>query len=67
VGSCPAVNAETVPMACTTAQMLQDAILGWARPRPMSRMYGSAAAAVSALPTTVTAIVTVLVFTAPPR
>jgi hypothetical protein len=54
-------------MACTTAQMLQDAILGWARPRPMSRMYGSAAAAVSALPTTVTAIVTVLVFTAPPR
>ena len=54
-------------MACTTAQMLQDAILGWARPRAISRMYGSAAAAVSALPTTVTAIVTVLVFTAPPR
>jgi hypothetical protein len=54
-------------MACTTAQMLQDAILGWARPRAISRMYGSAAAAVSALPTMVTAIVTVLVLTAPPR
>src|SRR5258707_339489 len=53
-------------MACTTVQMLQDAILGWARPRMMSRMYGSAAAAVSALPRTVTAIVTVLAFTAPP-
>src|SRR6266568_3757061 len=53
-------------MACTTVQMLQDAILGWARPRAMSRMYGSAAAAVSALPRTVTAIVTVLAFTAPP-
>ena len=52
-------------MACTTVQMLQDAILGWARPRTMSRMYGSAAAAVSALPRTVTAIVTVLAFTAP--
>src|ERR1700760_4106184 len=50
-------------MACTTAQMLQDAILGRARPRAMSRMYGNAAAAVSALPTTVTAIVTVPAFT----
>ena len=47
-------------MACTTVQMLQDAILGRARPRAMTRMYGSAAAAVSALPTTVTAAVTAL-------
>src|SRR2546430_14571032 len=53
-------------MACTTVQMLQDAILGWARPRAMSRMYGSAAAAVSALPRTVTAVVTALAFTAAP-
>jgi hypothetical protein len=39
--------------------MPQDAILGPARPRTMSRMYGSAAAAVSALLRTVTAAFTV--------
>jgi len=46
-------------MACTTVQMPQDAILGLARPRTMSRMYGSAAAAVSALLRTVIAAFTV--------
>ena len=40
-------------MAWTTGQMPQDAILGWARPRTMSRMYGRAANAVSALLRTV--------------